>query len=74
MAWSELLGMIVSPGNSRHIPDAIATDPTLRPPAPYLEFPIHFRNGSLPPHHVLMCSIRHGFSHLESVSHFSSSL
>src|SRR5262249_19052101 len=26
----KLLGMIVSPGNSRHIPDAIATDPTLR--------------------------------------------
>ena len=31
----KLLGMIVSPGNSRHFPDAIATDPTLRRPAPY---------------------------------------
>jgi ABC-type transporter Mla MlaB component len=31
----KLLGMIVSPGSSRHIPDAIATDPTLRRPAPY---------------------------------------
>jgi hypothetical protein len=30
----KLLGMIVSPGNSRHFPGAIATDPTLRPPAP----------------------------------------
>jgi len=25
------------------------------------------------PQYVLMCSIRHGFSHLESVSHFRSS-
>ena len=31
----KLLGMIVSPGNSRHFPDAIATDPTLRRPALY---------------------------------------
>jgi hypothetical protein len=31
----KLLGMIVSPDNSRHFPDAIATDPTLRPPALY---------------------------------------
>jgi hypothetical protein len=31
----KLLGMILSPGNSRHVPDAIATDPTLRRPAPY---------------------------------------
>ena len=29
----KLLGMIVSPGNSRHFPDAIATDPALRRPA-----------------------------------------
>ena len=29
----KLLGIIVSPGNSRHFPDAIATDPTLRQPA-----------------------------------------
>ena len=29
----KLLGMLWSPGNSRHIPDAIATDPTLRQPA-----------------------------------------
>jgi hypothetical protein len=26
----KLLGMILSPGNSRHFPDAMATDPTLR--------------------------------------------
>jgi hypothetical protein len=31
----KLLGMILLPGNSRHFPDAIATDPTLRRPAPY---------------------------------------
>ena len=31
----KLLGMILSPGNSRHFPDAIYTDPTLRRPAPY---------------------------------------
>jgi transposase len=31
----KLLGMIVSPGNSRHFSDAIATDPTLRRPALY---------------------------------------
>jgi hypothetical protein len=31
----KLLGMILSPGNSRHFPDAIATDPTLRRPALY---------------------------------------
>ena len=29
----KMLGMIVSPGNSRHFPDAMATDPTLRQPA-----------------------------------------
>jgi hypothetical protein len=29
----KLLGMILSPGNSRHFPDAIATDSTLRRPA-----------------------------------------
>jgi hypothetical protein len=28
----KLLGMLWSPGNSRHFPDAMATDPTLRPP------------------------------------------
>jgi len=27
----KLLGMIVSSGNSRHFPDVIVTDPTLRP-------------------------------------------
>jgi hypothetical protein len=31
----KLLGMILSPGKRRHVPDAIATDPTLRRPAPY---------------------------------------
>jgi hypothetical protein len=31
----KLLGMIMSPDNSRHFPDAIATDPTLRQPALY---------------------------------------
>jgi hypothetical protein len=31
----KLLGMIVSPGDSRHVPDAMATDPTLRPPVCY---------------------------------------
>ena len=31
----KLLGMILSPGNRRHFPDAISTDPTLRQPAPY---------------------------------------
>jgi hypothetical protein len=30
----KLLGMILSPGNSRHFPDAISADPTLTPPAP----------------------------------------
>jgi hypothetical protein len=29
----KLLGMLVSPGNSRHFPGAIATDSTLRQPA-----------------------------------------
>jgi hypothetical protein len=32
----KLLGMILSPDNSRHFPEAIATNPTLRQPAPYL--------------------------------------
>jgi hypothetical protein len=32
----KLLGMLWSPGNSRHCPEAIATDLTLRPPAPSL--------------------------------------
>jgi hypothetical protein len=32
-ALSSCWGGIVSPSNSRHFPDAIATDPTLRPPA-----------------------------------------
>ena len=32
----KLLGMILSPGNRRHFPDAISIDPTLRQPAPYL--------------------------------------
>jgi hypothetical protein len=31
----KLLEMIWSPGNSRHFPDAISTDPTLRPPVGY---------------------------------------
>jgi hypothetical protein len=31
----KLLGMIVSPGTSRHFPDAIATDPPFRPPVCY---------------------------------------
>src|SRR5215470_11297753 len=31
----KLLGMMLSPGNSRHFPDAISTDPTLRQPALY---------------------------------------
>ena len=31
----KLLGMIVSPGNSRRLPDAIFTDSTLRPPVCY---------------------------------------
>jgi hypothetical protein len=31
----KLLGMIVSPGNSRRFPGAMSTDPTLRQPAPY---------------------------------------
>ena len=31
----KLLGMILSPGNRRHFPGAIATDPTLRRPASY---------------------------------------
>jgi hypothetical protein len=31
----KLLGMIVSPGNSRCFPDVISTDPTLRPPVCY---------------------------------------
>ena len=31
----KLLEMIWSPGNSRRFPDAISTDPTLRPPVCY---------------------------------------
>ena len=31
----KLLGMIVSPGNSRHFSDAMSADPTLRQPTPY---------------------------------------
>ena len=31
----KLLGLIVSPGNSRHFSDAMSAAPTLRPPAPY---------------------------------------
>ena len=41
----KLLGMIVSPGNSRHFPDAISTDPTLRQPALYLLFRPNSRSG-----------------------------
>jgi len=33
MGIVKLLGMIVSPGNSRHLSDAMSTDPMLRPPA-----------------------------------------
>jgi hypothetical protein len=32
----KLLGMILSPGNSRYFSDAISADPTLRQPTPYL--------------------------------------
>ena len=35
MGIVKLLGMMVSPDNSRHVLEAIATDPTLRPPALY---------------------------------------
>jgi hypothetical protein len=31
----KLLGMILSPGNSRHFPDEISTDLTVRRPSPY---------------------------------------
>ena len=41
----KLLGMILSPGNRRHFPDAISTDPTLRRPAPYPLFRPNFRSG-----------------------------
>ena len=41
----KLLGIILSPGNSRHFPDAIATDPTLRRPAPYPLFRPNSRSG-----------------------------
>jgi hypothetical protein len=34
----KLLGMILSPGNSRHFPDAISADSTLRQPALYSLF------------------------------------
>jgi hypothetical protein len=39
------LGMILSPGNSRHFPDAISADPTLRPPALSLLFRPNSRSG-----------------------------
>jgi hypothetical protein len=29
------LGMIWSPGNNKHFPEAMSADPTLRRPAPY---------------------------------------
>ena len=41
----KLLGMILSPGNSRHFPDAISTDPTLRQPASYPLFRPNSRSG-----------------------------
>ena len=42
----KLLGMIVSPGDSRHVPDAMATDPTLRPPVCYPCLPPNSRSGA----------------------------
>jgi len=41
----KLLGMIVSPGNSRHFPDAMPADPTLRQPALYPLFRPNSRSG-----------------------------
>ena len=41
----KLLGRILSPGNRRHFPDAISTDPTLRRPAPYPLFRPNSRSG-----------------------------
>ena len=43
--YVKLLGIIVSPGTSRHFPDAIATDPPFRQPAPYPLFRPNSRNG-----------------------------
>ena len=41
----KLLWMILSPGNSKHFPDAITTGPTFTQPAPYPLFRPTSRNG-----------------------------